>query len=157
MTKKKDLYADHNLTKTFIAICTPKRWCYVYVIIVYVLTENAKNVCTIHLYISLLFSFNNLLRYNLFSFSKDSWQYHKSHATFLLRLRWFNSHKNFMHCHKTLKQFPFIIVIKMRKWVNLLTFGVLTFRHLWWYSFLKIGWEAIKCFRKLFVNNLFRS
>ena len=135
MTKKTDLYADDNLTKTFIAICTPNRWCYVYVIIVYVLTVYVKNVSTIRLYISLWFSFNNLLHYNLFSFNKDFWHYHKSHATFLLRLRCFNSHKNFMHCHKTLKQFRFINDKKIRKWVNLLTFGVLTFRNLWWYSF----------------------
>ena len=133
--KQRDLYADNNLSKTFIAICTPKRWCYVYVILVYVRRVYVKNVSTIRLYTSLLFSINNLLHYNLFSFSKDFWHYHKSHATFLLRFRWFNSNKNFMHCHKTLKLFRFIIDIKIRKWVNLLTFGVLTFRHLWWYSF----------------------
>ena len=133
--EKTDLYADDNLTKIFIAICTPKRWCYVYVILVDVLTVYVKNVSTRRLYTSLLFSFNNLLHYNLFSFSQDFWQYHKSHTTFLLRLRWFNSHKNFMHCHKTVKQFRFIIDIKITKWVNLLRFGVLTFRHLWWYPF----------------------
>ena len=26
-TNETDLYAGNNLTKTFIAICTPKRWC----------------------------------------------------------------------------------------------------------------------------------
>ena len=50
-TKETDLYADNNLTKTFIAICTPKRWCYVYVILVYVLTVYLKNVSIIWLYI----------------------------------------------------------------------------------------------------------
>ena len=46
-TKETDLYADNNLTKIFIAICTPKRWCYVYVILVYVPTVYVKNVSTI--------------------------------------------------------------------------------------------------------------
>ena len=48
--KEADLYADNNLSKTFIAICTPKRWCYVYVIVVYVLTVSVKNVSIICLY-----------------------------------------------------------------------------------------------------------
>ena len=52
-TKETDLYADYNLTKTFIAICTPKRWCYVYVILVYVLTVSGKNVYIICLYIDI--------------------------------------------------------------------------------------------------------
>ena len=50
-TNETDLYADNNLTKTFIAICTPKRWCYVYVILVYVPTVYVKNVSIICLYI----------------------------------------------------------------------------------------------------------
>ena len=63
-TNETDLYADNNLTKTFIAICTPKRWCYVYVILVYVPTVYVKNVSIIclyiYVYICLLFNFNNL-------------------------------------------------------------------------------------------------
>ena len=59
-TKETDLYADNNLTKIFIAICTPKRSCYVYVILVYVLTVYVKNVSIICLYTYLLFKFNNL-------------------------------------------------------------------------------------------------
>ena len=50
-TNETDLYADNNLTKTFIAICTPKRWCYVYVILVYVPTVYVKNVSIICLFI----------------------------------------------------------------------------------------------------------
>ena len=50
-TKETDLYADNNLTKIFIAICTPKRWCYVYVILVYVPTVYVKNVSIICLFI----------------------------------------------------------------------------------------------------------
>ena len=50
-TNETDLYAGNNLTKTFIAICTPKRWCYVYVILVYVPTVYVKNVSIICLYI----------------------------------------------------------------------------------------------------------
>ena len=51
--KQTDLYADNNLSKTFIAICTPKRWCYVYVILVYVLAVSVKNVSIICLYIDI--------------------------------------------------------------------------------------------------------
>ena len=51
LTKKMDLYADNKLAKTFIAICTPKRLCYVYVILVYVLTVYVKNVSLICVYI----------------------------------------------------------------------------------------------------------
>ena len=51
--KQTDLYADNNLSKTFIAICTPKRWCYVYVIVVYVLTVSVKNVSIICLYLDI--------------------------------------------------------------------------------------------------------
>ena len=58
--KEIDLYADDNLTKTLIAICTPKKWCYVYVILVYILTVYVKNVSIICLYTFLLFNFNNL-------------------------------------------------------------------------------------------------
>ena len=52
-TKETDLSADNNLTKTFTAICTPKRWCYVYVILVYVLAVSVKNVSIICLYIDI--------------------------------------------------------------------------------------------------------
>ena len=52
-TKETDWYAVNNLTKTFIAICTPKRWWYVYVILVYVLTAYVKNVSRICLYIDI--------------------------------------------------------------------------------------------------------
>ena len=51
--KQTDLYADKNLSKTFIAICTPKRWCYVYVILVYLLTVSGKNELVICLYIDI--------------------------------------------------------------------------------------------------------
>ena len=51
--KETDLYADNNLTKTFIAICTPKRWCYDYVILVCVLTVSVKNISIICLYIDI--------------------------------------------------------------------------------------------------------
>ena len=50
-TNETELYAGNNLTKTFSAICTPKRWCYVYVILVYVPTVYVKNVSIICLYI----------------------------------------------------------------------------------------------------------
>ena len=50
-TKGTDLYADNSLTKTFIYICTPQRWCYVYVILVYVPTVYLKTVSIICLYI----------------------------------------------------------------------------------------------------------
>ena len=50
-TNETELYAGNNLTKTFIAICTPKRWCYVYVILVYVPTVYVKNVSIICLYV----------------------------------------------------------------------------------------------------------
>ena len=51
--KETDLYAEYNLTKVFIAICTPKRWCYVYVILVYLLTVSGKNELVICLYIDI--------------------------------------------------------------------------------------------------------
>ena len=51
--KETGLYADNNLTKTVIAICTHKKWCYVYVILVYVLTVSVKNVYVICLYIDI--------------------------------------------------------------------------------------------------------
>ena len=50
-TNETGLYADNNLTKTFIVICTPKKWCYVYVILVYVPTVYMKNVSITCLYI----------------------------------------------------------------------------------------------------------
>ena len=159
-TKKTDLYADNSLTKTFIYIRTLQRWCYVYVILVYLPTVYLKTVSMIYLYINIyiyiyiLFNFNNLLRYNLFSLSKDILQYHKSTTTFLSRLRWFNSRKNFLQCDKALKLIPLTIDLKIGNWMSLLKLRVLTFRHLWWYYFEKIGWEAIKCFRKIFVNYL---
>ena len=52
-TNETYLYSDNNLTKTFIAICTPKRWCYVYVILVYLLTVSGKNELVICLYIDI--------------------------------------------------------------------------------------------------------
>ena len=59
-TKETDLYADNNLTKTFIAIYTPKRWCYFYVILEYQLTVYVKNVSIVCQCILLLLNFNNL-------------------------------------------------------------------------------------------------
>ena len=53
LIKETDLYGDNNLTKTFIAICTHKKWCYVYVILVYALTVSVKNVYMICLYIDI--------------------------------------------------------------------------------------------------------
>ena len=65
-----------------------------YVIVVYVLTVYLKNVFMCR-YLSLLFIFNNLEHYNLFSLSKDFLQCHKSPANFLLIFIWFNSRKFF--------------------------------------------------------------
>ena len=57
-----DLYKEgqSNFTKTIIATCAPKRWCYVYVIIVYVLIVYEKSLSIISHCISLSLSFNNL-------------------------------------------------------------------------------------------------
>ena len=57
-----DLYreGESNFTKTIIATCAPKRWCYVYVIIVYVLTVYVKSLSIICPCISLLLNFNDL-------------------------------------------------------------------------------------------------
>ena len=51
--KETDLYEEYNLTKVFIAICRPKRWCYIYVILVYLLTVSGKNELVICLYIDI--------------------------------------------------------------------------------------------------------
>ena len=55
-TKDRILCADINLVKTFIAACTPKNWCYDFIIVLYVhqikcQTIFIKTVFIIHQYI----------------------------------------------------------------------------------------------------------
>ena len=103
-TKERDLYTDNNFTKAFIATCTPKKWCYGYIILIYVITVCVKNVSITCWYISLLLNFNNLKHYNLLSLSKD-----------------------FLQCHKSLNQLRFKVDIKLRNLMNVVKFGQVKF------------------------------
>ena len=40
------LYTDINSAKTFIATCTPKKWCYCYIIVLYV----HHTICQVYIY-----------------------------------------------------------------------------------------------------------
>ena len=109
-TKEQILYKHNGFPKTFITPCTRKKLRDGFTAVVDVLTVYVKNVSLICRYISLLFNFNNFYYYTFGSLIEDFSQCHKIQNNFLLRLRGFNSRKNFLQCHTNLINFALRLI-----------------------------------------------
>ena len=55
------------------------------------------------------------------------------------------------------KKYPFLVHVKIRNLINIVNFRQVKFPCLWQYFFHSARYVGIKCFRKLFITNLFYS